>query len=133
VLLQAYFVVTSVYGWYAWTHGGVAHDAVLEISHLGASAGVAWSVVAVAGSIGLGWFMRRYTRAALPYWDAVITVLSLIAQYWLAVKVFETWMLWIAVDAIAVGVYLARRLRMTAALYAVLLCLAVKGLLGWMR
>jgi nicotinamide mononucleotide transporter len=133
VLLQCYFVVTSVYGWYAWTHGGIAHDAALEISHLGVRAGLFWACLAAAGSVGLGWAMRRYTRAALPYWDAVITVLSLIAQYWLTVKIFETWIVWIVVDTMAVGVYLARRLRMTAVLYAILLGLATKGLLEWMR
>jgi nicotinamide mononucleotide transporter len=76
--------------------------------------------------------MRRYTRAALPFWDAAITVLSVIAQYLLTGKVLESWVLWMAVDALAVGVYCARRLYLTAALYGVLFALAARGLMTWL-
>jgi nicotinamide mononucleotide transporter len=132
VLLQVYFVVTSVYGWYAWTHGGGTPGAELAVSRLPAAAAALWLGAGVVATAWLGSFMRRYTRAALPYWDATIAVLSLVAQYLLARKVLESWVLWIAVDAMAIGVYLARRLRLTALLYAVLLALAVRGLVSWL-
>ena len=88
-------------------------------------------MVAGAATVLLGGAMRRYTRAALPFWDAAITVLSLIAQYLLTGKVVDSWVLWITVDVLAVGVYCARRLYLTAALYAVLLALAARGLMTW--
>jgi nicotinamide mononucleotide transporter len=132
VLLQAYFVVTSVYGWYHWTHGGAAAGSPLSITRLSIPAVAGWTIGGGLATFGLGGAMRRYTRAALPYWDAAIAVLSLVAQYFLAEKLIESWVLWIAVDVLAIGVYLARRLRLTAALYAVLLVLAARGLVEWL-
>jgi nicotinamide mononucleotide transporter len=131
VLLQGYFIVTSVYGWYAWTHGSSpAGD--LAITRLTPAAAVAWLAVLAGGAAALGAVMKRYTRAALPFWDASIAVGSVIAQYQLTEKILENWILWIAVDAVATGVYAARRLYLTAALYAVLLLLAARGLLEWL-
>jgi nicotinamide mononucleotide transporter len=132
VLLQVYFAVTSVYGWYRWTHDGTEAGAPLAIGRLSLAAMAGWTLAAAAGTIVLGGVMRRYTKAALPYWDAAIAVMSLIAQYLLAEKVMESWAVWVAVDVLAVCVYLARRLYLTSALYAVLLALAVKGLVQWL-
>lgn len=130
VLLQAYFIVMSAIGWAQWTGGG-GDGAVLRVSRLSTGAAIVWAAVAVAGTAILGEIMKRYTRAALPRWDAAIAVLSVIAQAFLAWKVLESWVLWIAVDGIAVGVYAARRLWLTSALYVVLLALATRGLIEW--
>lgn len=131
VLLQLYFLVTSIYGWYHWLHGG-ADDSALAVTRLRPAEIAAWAGVAVAGIGALGYVMKHTTRAALPYWDAFLAVLSFIAQYFLACKKVESWVLWITVDAVAIGVYRARRLPLTCLLYAVLLVLATKGLFEWL-
>lgn len=129
VLLQLFFLVTQIYGWYAWGSGSGGELAITRLTPLAA---LAWGVLAVAGIAGLGTFMKRRTRAALPYWDAVTTVLSVIAQIFLTRKIFESWILWVTVDFVAIGVYYARKLYMTCLLYAVLLVMAAMGLLGWL-
>jgi len=48
--------------------------------------------------------MANWTDAALPYPDATVTVLSVIAQTLLARRFIENWVLWIIVDVIAIGV-----------------------------
>jgi nicotinamide mononucleotide transporter len=131
VLLQCYFIATSVYGWYAWTHG-TSPEGGLAIQRLSLAAAARWAALGVTCTAALGATMKRYTRAALPFWDAAITAGSVIAQYLLTDKFLENWVLWIAVDALAIGVYAARRLYMSAALYAVLLLLAARGLMAWL-
>jgi nicotinamide mononucleotide transporter PnuC len=93
-----------------------------------AAASLAFAAVA---SFVAGLALHRYTNAALPYWDATIAVLSLLAQYLLARKVLENWLIWIAVDVLAIGVYLAKQLYVTSGLYAVFLCMAVAGFFAW--
>lgn len=132
VLLQLYFLITSIYGWYNWGHGG-AGDTALKVSRLSLPAMAGWGVVIVIGTLLLGTYMKRRTRAAIPYGDASITVLSLVAQYLLTAKVLESWVLWIATDAIATVVYWKRRLYLTAGLYALLFMLACKGLMEWIK
>jgi nicotinamide mononucleotide transporter len=77
--------------------------------------------------------MHRYTNAALPYWDAAITVISLVAQWLMAKKILECWLLWITVDVLAIGVYAVKKLYPTTGLYAVFLVLAVLGYLTWKK
>ena len=132
VLLQIYFLLTSIYGWYNWGHGG-AGDTALKVTRLTMSAMAVWGLVIIFGTLVLGTFMKRRTKAAIPYGDASITVMSLVAQYLLTAKVLESWVLWIATDAIATVVYWKRRLYLTAGLYALLFILACKGLLEWIR
>jgi len=132
VLLQLYFLITGIYGWYNWGHGG-AGDTELKVTRLTFSAMAGWGGVIVIGTLLLGTFMKRRTNAAIPYGDASVTVLSLAAQYLLTAKILESWALWIVTDIIAAAVYWKRRLYLTAGLYAVLFILACKGLLEWFR
>ena len=75
--------------------------------------------------------MSRWTDASLPYGDAFTTVASLVAQYMLARKWLDNWLFWIAVDVVAIGVYLYKSLIPTSILYAVFLVLAVIGYVTW--
>jgi nicotinamide mononucleotide transporter len=80
-----------------------------------------------------GWVLRQFTDAALPWWDATASGLAVCAQLLLMRKVFETWSLWIAVDVLSIGIYFAKGVYLTAALYAVFLSLATMGWLAWRR
>lgn len=46
-------------------------------------------------------------------------------------KWLESWLVWIAVDAVYVGMYVSQRLLPTAGLYAAFLVLAVLGYREW--
>jgi nicotinamide mononucleotide transporter len=86
-----------------------------------------------AGTLLWGHLMGRFTHAALPYPDAFTTVSSLIAQWLMARKRLDSWYFWIAVDVVAVGIYLYKGLYLTTGLYAIFLGLAVTGLMVWRR
>jgi nicotinamide mononucleotide transporter len=60
-------------------------------------------------------------------------VASLIAQWLLGRKVLEAWLVWIVVDVVSIGLYVAKRLYPTAALYLVFLLLATQGYVAWKR
>lgn len=131
VLLQVYFLATSVYGWYQWQYGG-ENATERAVSCLAPPEMAGWGAAVIVGALALGFYMKRRTRAALPYWDAATTALSIVAQYLLTLKVVESWVLWIIADIIDTGLYLRRRLYATAVLYAVLLVLAIRGLIEWL-
>lgn len=132
VLLHLVYVVLQIYGWYQWTRGGTKEDR-LPLSRLNAS-GVAVALgTAAGGTLALGYVMSRYTDASLPYWDAGIAAISLVAQYLIARKVLENWLLWIVVDVLAIGVYWAKGLHVTTVLYAVFLCMATAGWFAWRK
>lgn len=130
--LQVVFLVLQFWGWYNWLHGG-RDRGELKVTRAGLAGFAVWTGVCMAGCAGLGTFMRLNTDAALPYWDAAATVMSLVAQWLMTKKILESWLFWIAVDVLSVGIYLAKGLYWTAGLYAVFLCLATVGLMEWMK
>jgi len=84
-------------------------------------------------AVTVGFGMAKFTDAALPYPDALIVMTSLAAQWLLTRKKFESWILWIFVDMVAVAVYFSKELTLTTGLYLVFLALAVMGLIDWRK
>ncbi|MCI0529485.1 MAG: nicotinamide riboside transporter PnuC, partial [Nitrospira sp.] len=132
MLLQVIYVFLQIYGWYNWLYGSKDRGE-LQVSHITGSEIALWTVVAVGGTSGLGFSMDRYTNADLPYWDATATVLSLIAQWLMAKKILECWLIWITVDVLSMGIYTVKGLYLTTGLYAVFLGLATSGLFAWKK
>ena len=75
--------------------------------------------------------MARYTDAAAPFADAAVAGMSVAAQILQSQRRVESWLLWIAVDILAVGLFWSRGLVPTAILYAIFLGMAVWGLFAW--
>lgn len=132
VLLHIVYVGLQIYGWYTWLHGS-AGGGELRVTRIGGAAFAAWLIAGVVGTILIGTAMLRWTNADLPYWDASILMLSLIAQWLLAHKALESWIFWLVVDVLAIGLYAVKALYPTTALYTLFLVLAVIGFAQWKR
>jgi nicotinamide mononucleotide transporter len=130
-LLQIFFVVFTLYGWWHWWRG-VRETGEVRVVPLSVRG---WLVGLAAGAIGavlLGLLMVR-VGAALPHLDAALTSYSLVASWWQARKHTANWWLWIVVNLIYIGEYLYKDLWVTAVLYLLLVVLAVMGLIDWRR
>jgi len=132
LLLHIIYVGLQVYGWHHWLHGG-KNRTQLPVSTLGVRSRMAWPVATIVGTFGLGYLMSTFTDAAVPYGDAFTTVASLIAQWLMARKRLESWLFWISVDVVAVGIYWHKSLYLTSGLYAVFLVLATLGWFAWRK
>jgi nicotinamide mononucleotide transporter len=130
--LQVVYLFLQFYGWHQWLHGGADHSPI-TISRLPRNQIVAWGGIALVTTGGLGYAMVTYTDASLPFPDATTTVLSLIAQYFLSKKILESWVLWVAVDILSIGIYSAKELYLTAGLYTLFLGLATLGYFEWKK
>lgn len=71
--------------------------------------------------------------AAFPYADAFTTWMSVAAQILMIAKYRESWVLWVVMDAAAIGIYLAKGLVVTSGLYAVFFVLAAIGGIAWYK
>lgn len=131
-LLQGLFSIMLVYGWLHWKHH-LAGDGRVRVAQLPWPAATQHIALSLVGAVALGYSMHRYTNAALPWLDALLTALSLLAQWWQARRHLAAWWLWIAVDITYVGEYLYKDLRITSVLYVGFVVLAVLGLRAWQR
>lgn len=130
--LQGIYFILSVYGWYEWLYGG-KNKSRLTVTRISIGEALTLSFISVGGTTGLGYFLSRFTNADLPFWDAGTTVVSLCAQFLMARKKIENWILWISVDIVYVGMYYYKGLYLTMVLYSVFLVLAVMGLMAWYK
>ena len=128
--LQFVWLALMLYGWYEWLHGGVDRGE-LPVSR---TPRWGWASSIVSGALMTAVIVliqRRFTDNPAPFVDSAIAAWSIVAQWMTARKWIENWLFWIAVNVVAVPLYVARDLWITAALYFVLLLLGIKGYRDW--
>ena len=131
-LLQIFFFVVQIYGWWHWARvEAEAGEVVVE--RLSPRQRLAWAAATLLCVLALGSVMRSYTDASYPVWDATIAALSVVAQILMSRRYVENWILWILVDLLAVGLYATKGLGPTTVLYVIFLVLAVLGFIRWLR
>lgn len=130
--LQGVYFSLSLYGWWHWLRGGPQHDAV-KVAHTPMRTWRLVGGIALVTWIALALITHRMPGAKLPWLDAALVAVSLVAQWMMTRKLLENWLLWIAVDVVYIGVFFSRGLPLTAVLYAVFLGLAIMGYVQWKK
>jgi nicotinamide mononucleotide transporter len=129
--LNVFYAIMAVYGFWKWRR-----------AQEGAKPGIVrWPVTAHLTALAIvlllsfitSLLLRRYTPAALPFWDSLEFWASIYATYLVARKVYENWHWFFAIDALGVGLYFNRRLFATMLLFGVYLLLIVIGMREWRR
>ena len=131
--LQPIYVVQNIFGWWYWARGGERGHGQAPIVILDWPSRLRWLAGTVAVSLLVGVALARWTNAAAPYADAALSTTSLVANWFLAKKILENWWLWIGVNVGYVILFWRKNLLLSAGLYAMLLALAVAGLMEWQR
>ena len=131
-LLQVFFLVMQFYGWYHWVRGGIDHSTSLAAVKRLTVPQWCWTAAgAAAGTAALGTVMHRFTDAALPYPDAFVATVSVIAQFMMTRKVLENWTLWIVVNVVSIAIYSIKALYPTVGLYLANLVLCIVAYREW--
>lgn len=129
--LSALYVLLGFQGWYLWLRGGVGQTE-LPVTR---SRPIEIALIVLLGALataGLYFYFVRI-QGSLPFWDALTTSFSLVAQVLLNRKKIENWIFWIFVDIVYVPLYWVKNLHLTAGLYVIFLCLATSGWFAWRR
>jgi nicotinamide mononucleotide transporter len=129
--LQVFYFVTSLQAIYIWWRGGQNHTEK-PVGHISRKGLILTAVLAIASVFALRSFLIAI-RGAAPFWDALTTVMSLVAHLYLMGRVVESWYLWIVVDVIYVPLYASRHLPLTSMLYGIFGLMALSGLRHFQR
>ena len=135
MVLQLYYLLISIYGWWNWTHGGPADsgEAKLLISLTNKTLWIRLFCLNLLFVFIIYCLLDRYTDSPIPFGDAFTTSLSIIATWMLARKKIEHWLLWIFVDLISASLYYYRGLYVTVFLFMVYTLMAVAGFYEWQK
>ena len=130
--LQGFFLVTSVLGWWQWMHAGTGAAQAERPVTRARGGTLAWmALAALVVTVGYGALLHRFTDAYMPYVDAAVLALSVVAQCLLMRRKVENWVFWIAVNTLSVPLFASRGLTLTAVLYAAYWFNAWYGLWRW--
>ena len=129
-ILQFIFIVMNLYGFYHWRKGKV-EEHTIRIEKSNAPTLVMQMVLASIAGLLFGLGLHYFTDASLPILDAQLAAFSLLATYWTTQKYIATWVLWVIVDIVYVGMFFYKSLYLTAGLYAVFIGLAILGWKQW--
>ena len=156
LLLQLFFFCANLYGWYAWSRPANDQGDTLAIRWLPRNklimtaaisaiaialltlyidpvfAALARTSVSLLNALGAGLTLPEPQPDAFPFWDATMTVLSVVAQILMTRKYVENWILWVVINIISVGVYAAQGVYAMSLEYLILLFIAANGTRLWM-
>ncbi|SKC30901.1 Nicotinamide riboside transporter PnuC [Photobacterium piscicola] len=154
LLLQVFFFVANIYGWFAWTRPTSEGDnlevrwlskpkLVMTVTLSAIAIGLltvyinpvffalANFAVDILNVFGANLAAPTLQPGAFPFWDATMTVLSIVAQILMTRKYVENWIVWVVINIISVGLYAVQGVYAMSIQYAILLFVAANGARCW--
>ena len=129
-ILQFFFMVVNFYGFYHWLKGK-QQDHEIRIEPIAVKTVILQMTLAAMGGLVFGLTLHYFTDAAVPMLDSQLAAFSLLATYWTSRKHIATWVLWVFVDIVYVGMFIYKDLFLTAGLYAAFVGMAAFGWWQW--
>ena len=122
--LQIIFIIAAILGWYGWEPTGAKPGPVNNKYRIAIIAAILLATLALAPVL-------KSIGAASTYVDAILFFGSFAAQMLMVYEKYESWPLWLVVDAGYVALYASQGLLFTTLLYVVFTVLAALGWSKW--
>ncbi|RLD20331.1 MAG: hypothetical protein DRI71_10540 [Bacteroidetes bacterium] len=139
-ILHIFFLVLNIYGWYYWVWGRKKGEGDVPVTVLSLRNNALIALSTLVGVVVFGFFLQSLPSlidglqpAALPYWDATTSILSVTGMWLTTRKKIENWYYWIIVDVLATGIYIYKGIYFYSILYGVYIIMAIYGYLEWRK
>lgn len=157
LLLQVFFFVANIYGWYAWSrvdnHQQVELKirwmslpktlitlivSILAILLLTYNIDLVFGVLAdlaikILNILGADLSVPVLEPDAFPFWDSVMTILSVVAMILMTRKYVENWLVWAVINVISIVIFYQQGVLAMSVEYLILLGIAVNGSRLWIK
>lgn len=133
MMINAYYFVMSIYGWYIWTQK--TNDSFTPISNTSATEKKT-SIIIFVSTIVFVYLIYELAgkwNTLTAYVDALTTAVFFVAMWLMALKKIENWILWIVGNVISVPLYLYKGLAFTSLQYIIFTLIAIYGYLAWKK
>ena len=134
--MQVYYVLAGLYGLAVWRRGRKESSGggkSLEIGHTPLRTVPLLLIAYAVLHLAIYFVLITFTNSTVPFWDSMTTAMCIVAYWMLSRKYAEQWLVWLAVDAVTVGLYVYKGIPLTAGLYAIYCILAVAGYCRWLK
>jgi nicotinamide mononucleotide transporter len=134
MMINGYFTIMSIYGWYNWTKKGEEADtlSITRTNFKEKIIGVFLFFITIFVVFGVyTWF--DYEIKEENYADIFASGLFFTGMWYMAKKKIENWTLWIIGDIIVTPLYAYRGLGMLSLQYLIFTMLAISAYLEWKK
>ena len=138
--LNTYYLITAFIGLWHWTRDSRRidvekkddSDETIVLNRLSLRTVLVSLAFSAAGIFALAWVMELVENP-MSYLDSAVTVLSIVATWWLVKSYIEQWWLWILADTLSTILCLTQGMWWMAVLYAAYTVSAFIGLHYWRK
>jgi nicotinamide mononucleotide transporter len=134
MLINIYFSVMSIYGWYKWSRKTQNEDnlPITRTSKKEKIIGIVLFIVTIFVVFGI-YTLFEYEIQIENYIDMIASGLFFTGMWYMALKKIENWTLWIIGDLIVTPLYAYRGLGILSLQYLIFTILAISAYLEWKK
>ena len=134
MIINFYFVLMSIYGWYYWAQrkdGEVLHN----ISRTSTKEYYIILILGITSLLSIYFIYNFYDKwdSWTAYVDTITTAIFFVAMYLMAKRKVESWIFWIIGDIITIPLYFYKGLTISSIQYLIFLILAILGYISWKK
>ena len=134
MIINFYFVLMSIYGWYYWaqkkdgqTLNNVSRTSIKEYYFI--------LILGITSLLSIYLVYNFYDKwdSWTAYVDTITTAIFFVAMYLMARRKVESWIFWIIGDLITIPLYFYKGLTISGIQYLIFLILAILGYISWKK
>ena len=131
MIINAYYFIMSIYGWYFWLKG--TNNTVSPISKVSNKdiRIVVLLFISSAAFVSLVYTFFDKWETIVSYIDILTTAIFFAAMWLMAKRKVESWIFWIVGNIISVPLYLHKGLAFTSIQYFIFTLIAIAGYIKW--
>jgi nicotinamide mononucleotide transporter len=134
MMINGYFTIMSIYGWYKWTRKVKDRDSlpITRTNNKEKIIGIGLFFVTIFVVFGI-YKVFDYEINTDNYIDIMVSGIFFTGMWYMANKKIENWILWIIGDIIVTPLYAYRGLGMLSLQYLIFTILAISAYLEWRK
>ena len=144
--LNTYYLITAFIGLWQWgkdrqrletvtsrkPKSAKKNQPAIHLNRLSWKTAVISFLMMIAGTYGMAQLME-FLENPMSYLDSAVTVMSVVATWWLVRAYIQQWWLWIVADALSTILCASQGMWMMAVLYGAYSLSAIYGYIHWKR
>ena len=134
MIINFYFVIMSIYGWYYWTHKK-DRKFIHNVSRVSGNEYYFSILLAVISLISVYLVYEFFGKwnSWTAYVDSITTAIFFVAMWLMARRKIESWVFWFIGDIITIPLYFYKGLTISSFQYLIFSILAILGYISWKK
>ena len=134
MMINFYYVMMSIYGWYHWTRkkDDVTQFPISRMTLSEKKGSIIIFLLTILFVVAVYTFFDKFTHWT-SYIDTLVTGIFFVGMWLMAKRKIENWILWIIGDIISIPMYFFKGYSFTSLQYFIFTIIAIYGYIEWKK